>query len=40
MEVLNEVGEMWDDLTDIDRSAISTALGGKQHVPQHIVICG
>lgn len=28
MEVLNEVGEMWDDLTDIDRSAISTALGG------------
>lgn len=28
MEVLNEVGEMWDNLTDIDRSAIATALGG------------
>ena len=28
IEVLNEVGEMWDSLTDIDKSAIATALGG------------
>ena len=28
MEVLNEVGEMWDGLTDIDKSAIATSLGG------------
>ena len=28
MEVLDEVGDMWKDLTDVDRSAIATALGG------------
>ena len=26
IEVLNEVGDMWDSLTDIDKSAIATAL--------------
>ena len=28
MEVLDEVGKKWKDLTDIDKSAIATALGG------------
>lgn len=28
MEVLDEVGKKWKNLTDIDRSAIATALGG------------
>lgn len=28
MEVLDEVGDKWKSLTDIDRSAIATALGG------------
>ena len=26
MEVLDEVGKKWKDLTDVDRSAIATAL--------------
>lgn len=29
MEVLDEVGKKWKSLTDVDRSAIATALGGK-----------
>jgi len=28
MQILQDVGEMWDNLTDIDKSAIATALGG------------
>ncbi len=28
MKILEDVGNMWDNLTDIDKSAIATALGG------------
>ena len=30
MSVLDEVGKKWDSLTDIDQSAIATALKNKQ----------